>query len=82
MTNDGYGGHRGAGIVRCLAQRTDDAIIKGPDAVLLFLADLWLRLDHVPWFDDVILDLLNVDRTRNSVCTGHLLHIRPELAYI
>jgi hypothetical protein len=48
------------GVVRCLAQRMDGAIIKGLDTVLLLLADLWLRLDDIPEFDD-ILDLLNVD---------------------
>jgi hypothetical protein len=48
-------------VVMCLAQRMDDAVIKGLDVVLLLLADLWLRLDDSPEFDDVLLDLQNVD---------------------
>ena len=60
-------------------QRTDHTIIESLDAILLLLADLGLGFDNVPKLDDVILNLLNVDRTGYLVCTHHLFDVCLEL---
>ncbi len=53
--------------VRRLVQWMDHAIIEGLDAALLLLNNLGLGFDNIPELDNVILNLLNVDWTRNLV---------------
>ena len=69
-------------VVESPTLRTAHATIQGLDTILLFLADFGLGFDDVPEPDDVILDLLNVDRTEDMVGAPHLLNIRLELAPI
>ena len=58
--------------VRRLVQQMEHPIIESLDMVLLLLTNLRLGFDNVPELDNVILNLLNVDWTRNLVGTHHL----------
>ena len=58
--------------VRRLVQQMEHPIIESLDVVLLLLTNLRLGFDNVPELDNVILNLLNVDWTRNLVGTHHL----------
>jgi hypothetical protein len=76
------GGVEGAGSRQELCATNEPHLHKGRDAVLLFLTNLRLVLDNVPELDDIILNLLDVDGTRNLVGTRHLFNVRLELAHI
>jgi hypothetical protein len=62
-------------VVGSLTQRTDHAVIKSFDTILLFLTNLRLEFDNVLELDDIILDLLNVNRTGDMAGTRHLLNM-------
>ena len=66
--------------IRRVVQRANDTLMKSLDAVLLVVADLRQGFDNGPKFEDVILDLLDVDSTRDSVAAGHFFDVSLELA--
>jgi hypothetical protein len=66
----------GVGVV----ERANDALIESLDAVLLVLANLRQSFDDGPQFEHVILDLLDVDSTRDSVAAGHFFDVSLKLA--
>ena len=62
-----------------LAERPYDALIQSFDAVLLLLANLGLTLDDIPQLEHVLLNLLDVGGSRDSIAAGHLLNVGLEL---
>jgi hypothetical protein len=66
--------------IRRVVERANDTLIESLDAVLLVVADLRQSFDDRPQFEDVILDLLDVDSTRDSVAAGHFFDVSLELA--
>jgi len=63
-----------------VVERANDTLIESLDAVLLVLADLRQSFDDRPQFEHVILDLLDVDSTGDSVAAGHFFDVSLELA--
>lgn len=61
-------------------ERANDTLIKSLGAVLLVVADLRQSFDDGPQFEDIVLDLLDVDGTRNSVAAAHFFDLSLELA--
>jgi hypothetical protein len=82
MRSSASGDTRARTVVRSLMQRTDHAIIESFHTILLFLTNLRLGFDDVPELNDIILDLLNVNQTRDMVGAHHLLNICLKLAHI
>jgi hypothetical protein len=71
-------GLRGQG----LTKRQDNVFVESLDTALLLVSNLGLGPDHSLKLDDVVLDLLDINWSRNLLTIGHLLDVGLQLGNV